>query len=222
MFVANALKALLYLAGALLVVHFVFLFALAERASGLAIVTALLAITLATPWVCRRLADRVFIGWTWVQHSTFFVLMILATVWLERGDRVEVIRADYAFTGMTVLTGQPSDLQRRMIDTQMAALETLYGAVRAGRGTGDVALGFMTHRDGRDATIVDANADMLRVGRDRAMDRGVAEVDGALDRIAANLAEGYPVANAGMGLQAIPLRQHLLGEVEGRAARIGA
>ena len=41
-------------------------------------------------------------------------------------------------------------------------------------GTGDVALGFMAHRDGRDATIVDANADMLRVCRDRAMDRGVA------------------------------------------------
>ena len=39
----------------------------------------------------------------------------------------------------TVLTGQPSDLQRRMIDTQLAALETLYGAVRAGRGTADVA-----------------------------------------------------------------------------------
>lgn len=41
-------------------------------------------------------------------------------------------------------------------------------------GTGDVALGFMAHRDGRDATIIDANTDMLRVGRDRAMDRGLA------------------------------------------------
>ena len=90
---ARALNALLYLAGALLVVHFVFLFALAERASGLAIVTALLAVTLATPWVTRRLVDRAFIGWKWVQQSIFFVLMILATVWLERGDRVEVIHA---------------------------------------------------------------------------------------------------------------------------------
>jgi Xaa-Pro aminopeptidase len=40
----------------------------------------------------------------------------------------------------TVLTGAPSDRQRRMIDTQMAALETLYGAVRAGRTARDVAL----------------------------------------------------------------------------------
>ena len=40
-------------------------------------------------------------------------------------------------------------------------------------GTGDVALGFMARRDGGDVTIIDANADMLRVGRDRAIDRGV-------------------------------------------------
>ena len=39
----------------------------------------------------------------------------------------------------TVITRQPSDLQRRMIDVQLAALETLYGAVRAGRTTMDVA-----------------------------------------------------------------------------------
>ena len=39
----------------------------------------------------------------------------------------------------TVLTAKPTDLQQRMIDTQLAALETLYAAVRAGRGTRDVA-----------------------------------------------------------------------------------
>lgn len=39
----------------------------------------------------------------------------------------------------TVLTAKPTDLQQRMIDTQLAALETLYGAVRAGRSTRDVA-----------------------------------------------------------------------------------
>ena len=39
----------------------------------------------------------------------------------------------------TVLTGKPSELQQRMIDTQLAALETLYGAVGAGRSTRDVA-----------------------------------------------------------------------------------
>jgi Xaa-Pro aminopeptidase len=39
----------------------------------------------------------------------------------------------------TILTGAPSDLQQRMIDTQLAALETLYGALRAGRSTLDVA-----------------------------------------------------------------------------------
>ena len=45
-------------------------------------------------------------------------------------------------------------------------------------GTGDVAMGFLERRDGRRATIVDANGEMLRVGRDRALDRGVsAEVE---------------------------------------------
>ena len=39
----------------------------------------------------------------------------------------------------TVLTGPPTDFQRRIIDTQMAALDTLYGAVRAGRSARDVA-----------------------------------------------------------------------------------
>ena len=38
----------------------------------------------------------------------------------------------------TVLTAKPTELQQRMIDTQLAALETLYGAVRAGRSTRDV------------------------------------------------------------------------------------
>ena len=38
----------------------------------------------------------------------------------------------------TVLTGKPTDLQQRMIDTQLAALESLYSAVRAGRSTRDV------------------------------------------------------------------------------------
>jgi len=41
-------------------------------------------------------------------------------------------------------------------------------------GTGDVAFGFMSVRDGGNVTIIDANADMLRVGRDRALDRGLA------------------------------------------------
>ena len=40
-------------------------------------------------------------------------------------------------------------------------------------GTGDVAMGFLDGGNGKHATIVDANGEMLRVGRDRAMDRGV-------------------------------------------------
>ena len=39
----------------------------------------------------------------------------------------------------TVLTAEPTDLQKRMIDVQMATLETLYSSVRAGRNTKDVA-----------------------------------------------------------------------------------
>jgi Xaa-Pro dipeptidase len=38
----------------------------------------------------------------------------------------------------TVLTGKPDKLQQRMIEIQIAALETLYGAVRVGRSTRDV------------------------------------------------------------------------------------
>ncbi len=39
----------------------------------------------------------------------------------------------------TVLTAEPTDMQRRMIDVQMATLETLYDSVRAGRSTRDIA-----------------------------------------------------------------------------------
>lgn len=39
----------------------------------------------------------------------------------------------------TVLTAEPIDLQKRMIDVQMATLETLYSSIRAGRSTGDIA-----------------------------------------------------------------------------------
>ncbi len=52
-------------------------------------------------------------------------------------------------------------------------------------GTGDITLGFLERRDGRHATIVDANAEMLRVGRDRAMDRGIAA---AIDVVCADAA----------------------------------
>lgn len=38
----------------------------------------------------------------------------------------------------TVLTAEPTDMQKRMIDVQMATLDTLYGAVRAGRSTRDI------------------------------------------------------------------------------------
>jgi Xaa-Pro aminopeptidase len=39
----------------------------------------------------------------------------------------------------TVLTAEPTNLQKRMIEVQMATLETLYSSVRAGRTTKDVA-----------------------------------------------------------------------------------
>ena len=38
----------------------------------------------------------------------------------------------------TVLTAEPTDMQKRMIDIQMATLDTLYGAVRAGASSRDV------------------------------------------------------------------------------------
>ena len=39
----------------------------------------------------------------------------------------------------TVIVGKPSDLQQRVIDAELAAMDTLYNAVRAGRSTLDVA-----------------------------------------------------------------------------------
>lgn len=44
----------------------------------------------------------------------------------------------------TVLTGKPSALQQRLIEAQLAALETLYAAIRAGRSTRDVARDVVT------------------------------------------------------------------------------
>jgi len=44
--------------------------------------------------------------------------------------------------------------------------------VDVGGGTGDIAFGFL-ERGGGDVTVVDINAEMLGVGRDRAVDRGI-------------------------------------------------
>ena len=38
----------------------------------------------------------------------------------------------------TMLTAKPTDLQQRMIDVQLATLETLYSAIGAGRSTRDI------------------------------------------------------------------------------------
>ncbi len=46
--------------------------------------------------------------------------------------------------------------------------------IDVGGGTGDIAFGFLD-RGGQDATVVDINAEMLSVGRDRAIDRGILE-----------------------------------------------
>ncbi len=43
-----------------------------------------------------------------------------------------------------------------------------------GGGTGDIAFGFL-ERGGGDVTVVDINEEMLSVGRDRAVDRGILE-----------------------------------------------
>ena len=47
----------------------------------------------------------------------------------------------------------------------------------------------------------------------RAPGRSAADVQTELDGLAANLAAAYPGANAGLGFRAIPLRQHLFGDV---------
>jgi len=46
--------------------------------------------------------------------------------------------------------------------------------VDVGGGTGDIAFGFLD-RGGEDVTVVDINQEMLAVGRDRAVDRGLLE-----------------------------------------------
>jgi len=46
--------------------------------------------------------------------------------------------------------------------------------VDVGGGTGDIAFGFLA-RGGGDVTVVDINEEMLAVGRDRAIDRGILE-----------------------------------------------
>jgi Xaa-Pro aminopeptidase len=62
---------------------------------------------------------------------------------ISRGDAVQLEFGGcfHRYTApqmRTVLTGKPDKLQQRMIEIQIAALETLYGAVRVGRSTRDV------------------------------------------------------------------------------------
>ncbi len=83
-------------------------------------------------------------------------------------------------------------------------------------GTGDIALRFLARRDGRRATIVDANAEMLRVGRDRAMDRGMAagiafvRGDAAARPIADRTADAVTIA---FGLRNVSRRAEALAEM---------
>ncbi len=89
----KALKALLYLAGALLVVHFVYLFALAERASWPAIVTALSAINAAIliPALIGGVWSAGLFGAAWALVAASFIMMILRTYILQRFLRISLV-----------------------------------------------------------------------------------------------------------------------------------
>jgi demethylmenaquinone methyltransferase/2-methoxy-6-polyprenyl-1,4-benzoquinol methylase len=83
-------------------------------------------------------------------------------------------------------------------------------------GTGDVAMGFLERRDGRRATIVDANGEMLRVGRDRALDRGVSAEVGFVHADAAALPIRDRAADAvtiAFGLRNVSRRAEALAEM---------
>jgi demethylmenaquinone methyltransferase/2-methoxy-6-polyprenyl-1,4-benzoquinol methylase len=83
-------------------------------------------------------------------------------------------------------------------------------------GTGDIAFGYLDRRDGGRATIVDANAEMLRVGRDRAMDRGLfadialVRADAAALPIADRAADAVTIA---FGLRNVSRRAAALAEM---------
>jgi demethylmenaquinone methyltransferase/2-methoxy-6-polyprenyl-1,4-benzoquinol methylase len=112
-----------------------------------------------------------------------------------------------------LMSGGLHRLWKRALLDRLRQGETL---IDVAGGTGDVALGFVARRGGAGATIVDANGEMLRVGRDRAIDRGVAggiafvRADAAALPIADRTADAVTIA---FGLRNVSRRAEALAEM---------
>jgi imidazolonepropionase-like amidohydrolase len=95
------------LLAALLILHFLFLLALAQHVSWLALACFVAALLLIVSPLRRRLAAVPGVGTGWVRAVALLALLWLATDWLVAGDRPEIVREAYAFTGATIITGHP-------------------------------------------------------------------------------------------------------------------
>lgn len=93
--------------GCLALAHFAFVFLLTWHASWLAVLLSLLAAALFIPLTRRPLARLPLLGRPWLRVACFGIAIVFAHSVLDRSDYAEIERKARAFTGATILTGQP-------------------------------------------------------------------------------------------------------------------
>ena len=91
---------------ALLVAHFAFSWALAQRVSWLSVICLLGALLLLVPLLRRKLSGLPLLLHGWVRAVVLLSLLLAANWLLANGDRPEIVRAPHAFVGATILTGE--------------------------------------------------------------------------------------------------------------------
>lgn len=103
----TAIRWLYYLLAGALFAHFLFVWPLAQRVALSALLVFALACAFVLPWTRRRLALLPLLRWGWLRALVCLFLVSTANSWLEKGDRPEIARADYAFVGATLIDGRP-------------------------------------------------------------------------------------------------------------------
>ena len=91
----------------LLFVNFVFELLLVARITPAPLVLSAIAVLLAMPWIGRRLGRWPLLGWGWARGALIATLLAIAAVWLDAGNRIDVVRSATVFRGATIITGEP-------------------------------------------------------------------------------------------------------------------
>ncbi|MBP19484.1 MAG: amidohydrolase family protein [Pseudomonadales bacterium] len=94
------------LIGTLGALHFLFILTLSEHISGLSVALFTVCVIAVLPPVQRRIRQLPLLGRDWFFGCAFLILIFVANVQLERGNRPEIVHGEYAFAHATLITGE--------------------------------------------------------------------------------------------------------------------